>query len=215
MPLHAYLKATIERGPAIQGAGTQDDRKGEVPVIAARHQVKSDISVESGMPLDTRTFGTFVITKKIDQGSPYFQQALRDNVPFSSWALRFFHMPSSGSEFNYAAVTLTGAKVVSIKMIMPHITMPGNTMIHEYEEIAFQYEGIGTSFTKHPSDASTSGNEASHGDVECIQGTDWFEGEAKALLLGLPKLIWQAKKIMWAEWQKSNPDKQVPDEFKE
>lgn len=212
MPMSASLKIGLN-GPNIPGAGQQDDRKGEIPVIAATHDIKSPIGIESGLPTDSRVHKPFIITKKIDLSSPYLLQALRDNITFTTWDLRFFHMPFSGTDWNYATVKLTAARIISVKMVMPHIAMPGNAIIHEWEEIAFQYDSIGWSFHKHNSDASPGTNINDVVETDCFPGTDYFDNEAKAILKGQKQLIQSAKKVLWAEWKAKNPNKEIPAEY--
>jgi type VI secretion system Hcp family effector len=215
MPLTASLKAVIDGAGQIPGSQVIEDRKGEIPVFAARQQIKTGISPLTGMPTDDRTHSTFTITKRIDQSTPFLQQAMRDNLPFSTWHLRFFHMPFSGTEFNYATATLKNARIVSISMNMPHVAKPGNSQIPETEDVEFQYDSLGWSFGKHQSDPSPGSNAKESNETGCQPATDWFEQEAKALLLGLPKLIWDAKKVLWKEWEKNNPGKKAPDEFQD
>jgi type VI secretion system secreted protein Hcp len=214
MPMTAALKVTVET-ISIPGAHVQDYNKGEIPVFGARHLVKSDISPLTGKPTGDRSHSTFVITKRIDQSTPYLQQAFRDNLQFNSWHLRFFHMPFSGTEFNYCTATLKNARIVSYKMNMPHVAIPGNGPIPETEDIEFQYDAMGWSFGKHTSDPSPGQNVKESNEADCQPSTDWFDQEAKALVLGLPKLIWDAKKALWKEWEKSNPGKKAPEEFQD
>ena len=212
----ASLKCATEEGQ-IKGSQSRDDFKNEISVRSARHLVKSKISIETGMPKgipgDGRSFTDFVITKKIDQASPYLQKALRDNSVFTEWRLMFHHIPTNGPETKYASVTLSKAKISSIKMIMPNFGIPANKPAHEYEEVSFQFEEIGWGMTKHESDPSPGNNPPALAEVGCIPEPDWALVEIKMLVMGFPKLVSSAKKVLWEEWKTRNPGKEIPPEY--
>src|SRR5436190_8587710 len=146
MGLVASLKCSTDVGE-IKGNQLKEGRQGEISVRSARHLVKSNVNLESGMPKGLigggRTFEDFVIVHKIDMASPYFQEALIKNSEFKTWRLNFYHMPFDGPETDYCSVTLKGARVSGIKMVMPNLGIPANQPVHEYEEVSFQFEEIG------------------------------------------------------------------------
>ncbi|HZE98851.1 MAG TPA: type VI secretion system tube protein TssD [Planctomycetota bacterium] len=216
MPLTAMLKLVVG-GQKIKGTvlSDNDEFKDLIAVRSMHHQIKSNVDLETGMPKSGRVHSTFAIVKKIDIASPFIMQAFRDNIAFTDWILKYNHMPSNGPSFDHASVKLTDARVVGYKMTMPHLGVPANSQVHEYEEISFQYESISWGFNPHPQDPSPGGNANFVGDKECFPETNWFEEEAKAYVLGMPKIILQAKKALWSQYHKDNPAAPVPAEYKD
>jgi type VI secretion system secreted protein Hcp len=186
MPLIALLKVAAGKGGEIKGAhiskaagssqgATDGVMSGEVPVLAAEHRVESQIDPVSGQRLDERTFQPFVVTKLVDHSSPAFHKALATGDVFKEWKLNFKAM-AEGEPKTYLTVVLGGARIVSIRTVMPDLTIPANANVHEYEEIAFQYDDIGWG------DNGT----AAIRDTGVNPGEDWAEAQARAALLTLP-----------------------------
>jgi type VI secretion system Hcp family effector len=119
--MHAFLD-TGGRGTAQQEAV-----KGKTPVTGFNHQADQDGA------------GVFVVRKKIDAQSPEFHDALTSKKALPKCTLHFWHMPRSGTEENYVTMELEGAKIAWISWVMPDLQVPGNELIHEYEDIAFTY----------------------------------------------------------------------------
>ena len=121
MPLHAFLDSSVT------GTGTQKGREGKTPVTAFNHYAA---------PKESQAF---VIRKKIDASTPEFHRAMKDETIFTKWNLDLWHMPRSGPECNYVTISLEGAKIAWISLVMPDLQSPESANIHEYEEIAFSF----------------------------------------------------------------------------
>jgi type VI secretion system Hcp family effector len=216
MAMIGLLKASAAKGGDIKGAhlskaagaGGGAVLSGEVPVLAAEHRVESGIDPITGLRADDRTFHPFVITKLIDHSSPAFHKALATGDVFKEWTLNFKAMvPNESDPQTCLTVTLGGARIVSIRSVMPDLTIAANVNVHEYEEIAFQYDHIGWGDK----------GAAIVTDVEVNPAEDWAEAQARAVLTALPgmfeseftavkDLIIQAGHEVPAAWKESKTE---------
>ena len=211
MPLNASLKVATKSLGEVKGPSLQEGRKGEIIVNAVRHEIASDVAPRTGRPTNDRKHSALVVTKNVDFSSPHLREAHKLNDPFTTFTLRFFHMPRSGRETDYLAVTLTGARIVSYEMVMPHCGVKATSGVHEYEEVAFTYESIGWAARKHESDPTTGSNSSSVSDVGAAFAPDWVEEEAKAAVADkLGTLAEKLKKALWDEWKAAHPG-QLPE----
>jgi type VI secretion system Hcp family effector len=122
MPLHAFLDSPVT------GVASQKGREGKTPVIAFNHHAAPGAAQ------------AFVIRKKIDASTPDFNRAMDDGASFTKWKLDLWHMPRSGSEFNYLTISLEEAKIAWISLVIPDLQTPEFMNIHEYEDIAFTFK---------------------------------------------------------------------------
>jgi type VI secretion system Hcp family effector len=121
MPMHAFLELTGN------GTAQQNHVKGKTPIIGFNHQV------------DPQSTNIFVVRKKIDAQSPELFEKMQAQEELPQWRLDLWHMPRSGPEENYQSMALEGAKIAWISWVMPDLQIPGNDVIHEYEDVAFSY----------------------------------------------------------------------------
>ena len=178
MALAASLKLGDIKGPsAIKG------REGEIPVIGYRHRLESVTDPKTGLPTPDRRHRILTIVKNLDFATPHIREAhTKDReLPF---ALRFFRNPRSGGEYNYLTVILTRARVVSCRMVMPPLTDPKFTNVHEYEEVGFAYESIAWQNEPPPQGLESGGFPSKTAKVvQARVGPDWIEERAKAEVL--------------------------------
>lgn len=119
MPLLAYLSC-----PPVKGV----TQKGNIPVIACNHHSAADGAQ------------AFVVRKKLDASTPALHAALKDKTVFEKCDVMFWHNPpAGGQEANYLTVTLKGAQIAWISIVMPDAQLPENANIHEYEDVAFTF----------------------------------------------------------------------------
>lgn len=118
MPLVAYLESSVK--------GVTE--KGNTPVIAFNHQAAPDANQ------------VFVIRKKIDASTQTFHTMMTDKTVFGKWTLNLWHNPRSGPECNYVSIDLKKAKIAWINLVMPDAQNPQFANVHEYEDIAFEFE---------------------------------------------------------------------------
>ena len=109
MPSNGSLKLATKTGE-VKGPALAEDRKGEIHVNAVRHEVYSERDEKTGKPTDGRKHDALVVTKNIDFSSPHLHEAHKKNEPFTTFALRFYHMPRSGPETGYLTITCTNAR---------------------------------------------------------------------------------------------------------
>jgi type VI secretion system Hcp family effector len=118
MPLLAYLESSV----------TGVTAKGNTPVIAFNHH---------SAPGENQVF---VIRKKIDASTEAFHKHKEDQTVFGKWKLDLWHNPKSGPECNYVTISLEKAKIAWINIVMPDAQNPQFANVHEYEDIAFEFE---------------------------------------------------------------------------
>lgn len=118
MPLLAYLESSVK--------GVTE--KGNTPVIAFNHQSAPGANQ------------VFVIRKKIDASTEEFHRMMKAQSVFAKWTLNLWHNPRSGPECNYVSIELKKAKIVWINLVMPDAQNPQFANVHEYEDIAFEFE---------------------------------------------------------------------------
>lgn len=206
MPLNASLRLSSKAHSEIKGPSLQEGRKGEIIVNAVRHKVESDIDAKTGKPKKERRHSALVVTKNVDFSSPHLHQAHKTNDTFTTFTLRFFHLPRSGRETDYLTITLTGARIASYETIMPHLALRASNGVHEYEEIAFTYESIDWAATKHESDPSMGSNASREPDVGAEFMPNWLDEQAKAAVLDkLGTLKEKLKKSLWDQWKAAHP----------
>ena len=141
MALTAYL--TLKKGgQLVQGSSRFKDRVGQILVIGLSHEVTSDRDAD-GKPTGKPKHRSMVIQKDIDRSSPILYQALIDNVPFDDCEVEFTRFPPGGGPQEiHARIELTGARISSIRAVMPNAMKPENGPIPEYEEVTFAYQTI-------------------------------------------------------------------------
>jgi type VI secretion system Hcp family effector len=195
MPLAASLKLAD-----VKGTGVQKGREGEIPVIAFEHEVHSEIDPKLGRPLRSRRHAPLVIRKNLDFSSPFLAEAYERGTVFSDWVLRFFHLPRSGGEAHYFTISLTGARIASIDMVMPMTSDPDQSLVHEYEEVAWVYDSIVWGSAPPPSEGLEKGtySQFSSSDEGKFE-PDWIEEAAKQALLDALAAATEAAKKKYAE----------------
>jgi len=191
MPLAASLKLGD-----VKGTGVQKGREGEIPVLAFSHEVNNEIDPKTGRALRSRAHQPLVIRKNLDFSSPFLAEAWSKGEVFRLWVLRFFHLPRSGGEAHYFTVTLTGARIESIDMVMPMMSDAEQSLVHEYEEVSWVYDEIEWGSAPPPSEGLEKGAYSQHASSD--KGTfepDWIEEAAKqGLLAALDAAVEEAKK---------------------
>jgi len=127
--MHAFLDTTGN------GSAQQKHVLGKTPIVGFNHQVDPDSTK------------IFVVRKKIDSQSPELYDFLKNQDVLPKWRLHLWHMPRSGTEYNYITMGLEKAKVAWINWVMPDLQTQGNEQIHEYEDVAFSYESMSITAT--------------------------------------------------------------------
>lgn len=141
MALTAYLTLKIG-GQLVQGSSRFKDREGQILVIGLSHEVTSDRD-DAGLPSGKPKHRSMVVQKDIDRSSPILYQALIDNVPFDTCQVEFTRFsPVGGGQEIHAKIVLTGARISSIRGVMPNAAKPENGAIPEYEEVTLAYRSI-------------------------------------------------------------------------
>ena len=205
MALAASLKLGEIKGPSlIKG------REGEIPVVGFEHRLASVTDPKTGLPTRDRRHGTLTVRKNVDFASPHIREAHTKDRELA-FALRFFRNPRSGSEYNYLTVVLTRARVVSVKLVMPVLTDPKNSNVHEYEEVGFAYESIAWQNEAPPQGLESGGFPSKTAKVvQARFGPDWLEEKAKAEVLAKLGLLTEKAKDALVDHLKEGWDETEP-----
>ena len=146
MALNAYLRLKAQKQGDIAGSVTLKGREKQIMVIAVEHEVVSPRDPASGLPTGKRQHKPLVITKELDRSSPLLYTALVTNENISSFTLDFLAPQSKagavGTEINAYTISLTNARIASIRTVMPNNKIPELTKLATYEEVAFTYQKI-------------------------------------------------------------------------
>jgi type VI secretion system secreted protein Hcp len=147
MALNAYLRLRGAKQGDIKGSVTQKGREGQIPVIAASHEVVSPRDAASGLATGKRQHKPLTITKELDRSTPLLAGALVNNETITSLTLDFFAAQAgpgatAGVETNTYTIALVNASIASIHMVMPNDKDPALANLATYEEIAFTYQKI-------------------------------------------------------------------------
>lgn len=141
MALNAFLTLKIG-GQQVLGSSRFKKREGFILVNGMYHEVRSARN-EAGHPTGAPKHRSLVVIKDIDVASPILAHAMSINASCSNFVLEFSRYPPSGGgeEFHYS-IGLEGAKISSIRSVMPNLRSQGLELIPEYEEVAFTYSTI-------------------------------------------------------------------------
>lgn len=211
MGLPAYLSLGGINGPMAGGTGPQRpvDRKGHIPVFGYSHRMHQQIDLRAKLPGEVRRHGILWIRKNVDCASPGIHKAQTANRLIDPWQLDFVRTPRSGPAYNYLSVTLTKARIVRVRTVMPPLTHPDTQQVHEYEDVGFTYDGIAWLSKKGEGSEGTGFRPADPRIVRPEFEPDWVEEHAKTAVLVSLGLIGDAVKAgLMAEarrkWEQGN-----------
>jgi len=145
--LNAYMSVKAQKQGDIKGSVTQKGRDGKMMVIAVDHLMLSPTDPASGLPTGRRQHKPFVITKEIDKSTPPLRSAFVNNenlpeVKIEFWTPQLSAMTGTGQEKQNFTVTLSNARIVSVRHVMPNNKNPELMKFAAYEEIGFAYQKI-------------------------------------------------------------------------
>lgn len=110
-----------------------------------------------------RTHSPVMVRKRVDEASPHLREFMRLTEELKIDF--FFHRPMSGpsGDHQYYSVSLTGAKVASVRTISPDAFMEKSAeALVPIEEICFTFDKMATFFYVEGSTAVLSSSEDSH-----------------------------------------------------
>ena len=139
MALTSYLKVEGKsqgeiRGDCLQGG----DKKDKILVFAVEHKVEIPKDTHTGLPTGQRIHHPFVITKKIDQSSPYLMRMCCTGEQ-GTVTLDHYRVKEDGSEEKYYTIKLEDAIVVDISKFTPLTFLADNKPYSDMEKISFTY----------------------------------------------------------------------------
>lgn len=157
MALEAFLRLN-----GIKGSARQRGREDEITVRGFRHHVGA-VPDDKGYPSDDSRAGYLVVIKEFDYATPLLHSHLAENKKISEGTLRFFRMaPTGGGEENHMSIVMTGVRVASISASMLYNRRQEDSLIPEFEEVAFSYETIAFAFNTGGREGGTEGRTQSN-----------------------------------------------------
>lgn len=123
------------------GSFFQEEHDEECLVMAYDHKVCVPTNTLTGQITGTRKHEYLTVTKFVDKSSPLLMQEVTSPSELEV-VLRFFRTPdetSAGEPVEYYNITMSRAKIVSIRKISPNILDAQNDGYTPYEEVTFTY----------------------------------------------------------------------------
>jgi type VI secretion system secreted protein Hcp len=168
----------------IKGSARPKHAQGKSTAIAVSHDVETG---PDGKPRHR----PFVVTKEIDAASPGLHKAQAEGRSLGSVSVEFWRMPpAGGQDENYYTITMSNAKVVSIRTVMANSRAAESAQQPDVEEVGFSYESIDWSF-KSKNDA---GGTSSEREVGVNPAPDKLEEMARSVLTDAAKKLGETLK---------------------
>jgi type VI secretion system secreted protein Hcp len=145
-PAHAALNAYL-----ILKGTTQGDIKGEVTLKGRENQIL--VYAFEHAQSATAPARKFHVVKPLDKATPLLRNALEKGEAIASFELRLWRpmvaaATGTGSEEQYLTITLTGARVISIKATQPNTQHADLLKLPVQEEVTFSYSSSTYTYVK-------------------------------------------------------------------
>ncbi len=147
MASSAFLTLAGQKQGPITGGVTIKGREGSILVHSFENEILSALDPTSGLPTGKREHEPIVIVKEIDKSSPKLWSALVNNENLTTWVLRFWATGATGVEQNIYTITLTNARIASIREFMDENLAPAEATLPLLEEVTFTYQKIQWTWT--------------------------------------------------------------------
>lgn len=143
--LNAYLTIKGQKSGTIKGSVTQKGRENSILVFAYEHELKVPVDAKSGAATGKPQHGLLKITKEFDKSSPLLLSAWATNETLTEFTLKFWEpaktgAAGAGAEVQHFTVKLTGARIVSIKSVLPNTKDAELVKLPITEEVSFTYQ---------------------------------------------------------------------------
>jgi type VI secretion system secreted protein Hcp len=176
MAMNAFLRVQ-----GLRGSARQKHTLDRSNVWAFEHDIESERNPETGEPAGRRRHRLFTVTKEIDAMSPGLHDLHAKGKVIGSVGLEFWRMPpAGGDEEGYYEMVLSNAKVARVRTFMLNNRIQEQSLIPEYEEVSFTYEGI--SFNYKPGKDAVGKTTSS--EVPCNPAPDKQEEMARNAVVG-------------------------------
>ena len=144
MALNAYLTLKGQKQGEIHGGVTQKGRENSILVHGFDNQIIEPTDAASGLPTGKRLHKPLAIVKEVDQSSPKLWTALVTNENLTSWILKFWaaDLIHAGAEKQIYTVTLTNARIISIREFMSDNQDPAQAKLPLQEQVSFTHQKI-------------------------------------------------------------------------
>jgi type VI secretion system secreted protein Hcp len=145
--VHLFLKSN---GVDMRGESTKNSlgRKDSIECLSFESAVSTARDAASGQATGRRQYQPIVIRKRIDKSSPLLMKALTNNEVISG-DFRFYRPSSTGdgTTEHFYSVAIKGARVASVRLIVPDTTDPKSASLPPMEEVTFVFQSITWTFT--------------------------------------------------------------------
>ena len=144
MALNAYLLLNGQKQGEIHGGVSQKGRENTILVHGFDNQIVEPTDAASGLPTGKRQHRPLSIVKEVDQSSPKLWTSLVNNENLTIWQLKFWTADGTqgGVEKQIYTVTLTNARIVSMREFMSDNQNPAQAKLPLQEQISFTYQKI-------------------------------------------------------------------------
>ena len=139
-PSTAFIKQMVITG--IRGESLLPGFEDAIEVFGFCHEITTPVDAASGLPTEKRQHKPLIVVKRIDKSTPLLQKALVNNEQLDEMTLSFFRIdPGTGGFQQYYTITLSEARVVSVKAISQDLSNNSDTY-PTMEEVSFVYQKI-------------------------------------------------------------------------
>ncbi|MCP3169642.1 type VI secretion system tube protein TssD [Myxococcus qinghaiensis] len=145
--VHLFLKAN---GQDIKGSSTQTSmqREGSIECLTYQQSVITARETGSGMATGRRQYEPLVIRKRIDKSTPLLMKALTENTVVEGTFKFYRPAPAGdGTTEQFYTVSISKARISSIKQINPDVFDPAKANQPTLEEVSFVYHTINWTIT--------------------------------------------------------------------
>lgn len=141
MALNAHLTLVGQIQGPIRGSANQSGREETIIVRAVDHQVNAVLDA-NGLPAGARKHQPIVLSVTADRAAPLIQQALTTNETMTTFRLDFYQTSTAGPEQRHYRITLTGARVIGMKLEMLNNAYSDLASVPMQYKVAFAYASI-------------------------------------------------------------------------
>ncbi|HSC54291.1 MAG TPA: type VI secretion system tube protein TssD [Phnomibacter sp.] len=145
MALKSYVEVTGLQQGKFKGGSIQKGREGWTEINAYNHEIATPYDPVSAAATGRKQHHPLTIWKDIDQSTISFFKALINQEQLTSVVLKNFSpskLGGAGVETLTYTITLTNARIISIKSEMLNNKNPELSRYERTEEISFVYEKI-------------------------------------------------------------------------
>jgi type VI secretion system secreted protein Hcp len=136
IPTSIIMKIKAQQQGDIKGDLTQTGREGYIKVISVNHEINSAIDPSTGLLIVKKQHKPLLVLKELDRSTINLYNSFLTNEILLSVELKFWTQTQTVAEVNFFNISLTNARVVSIRQISQEINLA------QSEEVRLTYQKI-------------------------------------------------------------------------